>query len=75
MLTLTQLCPTILENARQLHLSLTAEERCRSRLHCHSDEGESLYLKLPRGIILQPGDRLRGTSRSSNRHSGFLSPN
>ncbi|MFN4195618.1 MAG: urease accessory protein UreE [Thermosynechococcus sp.] len=59
MLTLTQLCPTILENARQLHLSLTAEERCRSRLHCHSDEGESLYLKLPRGITLQPGDRLQ----------------
>ncbi|BAC08918.1 urease accessory protein UreE [Thermosynechococcus vestitus] len=59
MFTLTQLCPTPLENARQLHLSLTAEERCRRRLHCHSDEGESLYLKLPRGITLQPGDRLR----------------
>lgn len=59
MFTLTQLCPTTLENARQLHLSLTAEERCRSRLHCHSDEGESLYLKLPRGITLQPGDRLQ----------------
>ncbi|HIK23890.1 MAG: urease accessory protein UreE [Cyanobacteria bacterium J003] len=59
MFTLTQLCPTPLENARQLHLSLTAEERCCSRLHCHSDEGESLYLKLPRQITLEPGDRLR----------------
>ncbi|URR35447.1 urease accessory protein UreE [Thermosynechococcus sp. HN-54] len=59
MFTLTQLCPTVLENARQLHLALTAEERCRSRLHCRSEEGESLYLKLPRGITLQPGDRLQ----------------
>lgn len=59
MLTLTQRCPTVLANARQLHLSLTAEERSRSRLHCQSDEGESLYLKLPRGITLQPGDRLQ----------------
>ena len=27
--------------------------------HCHSNDEKSLYLKLPRGITLQPGDRLQ----------------
>ena len=39
-------------------LSLTAEERIRSRLHCQSDEGYPVYLQLPRGATLQEGDWL-----------------
>jgi urease accessory protein len=40
-------------------VSLSAEERTRSRLHCHSDEGQALYLQLPRGVTLKDGDWLR----------------
>jgi urease accessory protein len=40
-------------------LSLSAEERTRSRLHCKSDEGHPLYLQLPRGLPLRDGDWLR----------------
>lgn len=40
-------------------LSLTAEERTRSRLHCKTDEGEAIYLQLPRGTVLQEGDWLQ----------------
>jgi urease accessory protein len=40
-------------------LSLSAEERTRSRLHCKSDEGHPLYLQLPRGLTLKDGDWLR----------------
>ncbi|MEB3293109.1 MAG: urease accessory protein UreE [Synechococcales bacterium] len=39
-------------------LSLTAEERTRSRLHCTTDEGQAVYLQLPRGTILQEGNWL-----------------
>jgi urease accessory protein len=39
-------------------LSLTAEERTRSRLHCATDEGQPVYLQLPRGTVLQEGDLL-----------------
>ncbi len=58
MLTLTQRCPEPSATARHLHLALTAEERCRSRLYCQSEEGEALYVKLARGTLLQPGDCL-----------------
>ncbi|XFA74214.1 urease accessory protein UreE [Thermosynechococcaceae cyanobacterium Okahandja] len=58
MITLTQRCPEPPATARCLHLALTAAERCRSRLHCHSEEGDTLYLKLSRGTILQPGEFL-----------------
>lgn len=40
-------------------LSLTAEERTRSRLHGRSDQGMPIYLQLPRGVVLQEGDWLR----------------
>ncbi|WP_448533435.1 urease accessory protein UreE [Parathermosynechococcus lividus] len=56
MLTLTQRCSQPLAAARCLHLALTAEERCRSRLYCQSEEGQALYLKLSRGTILRPGE-------------------
>jgi urease accessory protein len=39
-------------------LSLTAEERSRSRFLFQSDDGEALYLNLPRGTTLKDGDWL-----------------
>jgi urease accessory protein len=43
-------------------LSLTAEERTRSRLHGKSDQGTPLYLQLPRGLVLQEGDWLKAST-------------
>jgi urease accessory protein len=43
-------------------LSLTAEERTRSRLHGQSDQGLAIYLQLSRGIALQEGDWLKATT-------------
>jgi urease accessory protein len=43
-------------------LSLTAEERTRSRLHGKSDQGAPIYLQLPRGIVLQEGDWLKAAT-------------
>ncbi|MCP2732339.1 urease accessory protein UreE, partial [Limnofasciculus baicalensis] len=39
--------------------SLTASERTRTRHRFDTPDGESLYLRLPRGTILQDGDLLR----------------
>jgi urease accessory protein len=39
-------------------LSLTAEERLRSRFLFQSDEGQEIYLNLPRGTALRDGDWL-----------------
>jgi urease accessory protein len=41
-----------------LILSLTAEERTRSRHHFNTDDGTPIYLQLPRGTTLQEGDLL-----------------
>jgi urease accessory protein len=41
-------------------LSLTAEERVRSRYPFTADSGEPLYLDLPRGTVLNHGDLLQG---------------
>ncbi len=43
-------------------LSLTAEERTRSRLHGKSDQGTPIYLQLPRGLVLQEGDWLKAAT-------------
>lgn len=40
-------------------LSLTAEERSKTRYRCESDQGVSLLLRLPRGTILEEGDILQ----------------
>jgi urease accessory protein len=40
-------------------LSLTAEERMRSRHHFVADQGQDLYLRLPRGTVLRHGDILQ----------------
>ena len=43
-------------------LSLTAEERTRSRLHSQLDQGAAIYLQLSRGIALQEGDWLKAAT-------------
>lgn len=43
----------------QLTLALTAEQRTRSRHRFIAVTGESVYLNLPRGTVLQEGDRLQ----------------
>ena len=43
-------------------ISLTAEERTRSRLHGQSDQGAAIYLQLSRGIALQEGDWLKAAT-------------
>ncbi|HEY9880673.1 MAG TPA: urease accessory protein UreE [Leptolyngbyaceae cyanobacterium] len=40
-------------------LSLTAAERVRSRHRFTDDQGQALYLNLPRGTVLRGGDLLR----------------
>jgi urease accessory protein len=46
-----------------LTLSLTAEERTRSRHHFHTEEGQSIHLQLPRGTILHHGNLLTTENR------------
>jgi urease accessory protein len=59
MLILTQKLQPNPELSVQFTLSLTAEERTRSRYRFQLDDGESVYLQLPRGTILQNGDILQ----------------
>jgi urease accessory protein len=56
-----------------LKLSLTAEERTRSRYRCQADSGEEIYLNLPRGTILRGGDCL-GSETHSTEQSPEQSP-
>lgn len=43
----------------QFTLSLTAEERTRSRHYFQTDEGQGVYLRLARGTVLRHGELLR----------------
>jgi len=45
-----------------LSLSLTAEQRTRSRYRFTTTEGQPVLLHLPRGIVLRDGDRLQADS-------------
>ena len=45
-----------------LMLSLTAEERTRSRYHFLTDDDTAVFLQLPRGTTLQNGDLLAATT-------------
>lgn len=65
MLTLTQVKPpneTILVN---FNLALTAEERVRRRHRFTTVEGQTVYLNLPRGTVLQDGDLLLGEGETT----------
>jgi urease accessory protein len=62
MLTLTQrLSPNSTSHIAQT-LSLTAEERTRSRYRFETDDGAPVQLLLPRGTVLRDGDLLRDDS-------------
>jgi len=54
--------PTIVAN---FTLSLTAEERTRSRHHFRTDEGQGVHLQLPRGTVLHHGDLLTTETRET----------
>ena len=45
-----------------LTLSLTAEERTRTRHRFDLPEGQTLFFRLPRGIVIQDGDFLKAES-------------
>ena len=59
MLTFTERLPASRDITVSFTLSLTAEERTRSRYRYQSFDGTDLYLRLPRGTVLQDGDLLR----------------
>ncbi len=46
-------------------LALTAEERTRSRHRFETEDGQAVFLRLPRGTVLRDGDLLRSESDSS----------
>ena len=59
MLTLTQRLPTSEEVAFGFTLSLTAEERTRTRHRFETADGKAVYLRLPRGTVLHNRDLLK----------------
>jgi urease accessory protein len=65
MLTLTQRKPPNPDAAVTLTLALTAEERTRSRHRFETEDGQVLFLHLPRGTVLQDGDILQDEASSS----------
>lgn len=58
-LTFTQRISASDSRKAQYSLSLTAEERLRSRHPFQTDTGQDVYLDLPRGTSLREGDRLQ----------------
>ncbi len=57
--TFTQRLITDLDAPVSLTLSLTAEDRTRSRHHFETSDGQLVYLHLPRGTVLRDGDLLQ----------------
>ncbi|WP_416670216.1 urease accessory protein UreE [Egbenema bharatensis] len=58
-LNLTDRLPPDAAIPAQFTLSLTAEERTRSRHYFETDEEHGVYLRLPRGTVLRHGELLR----------------
>lgn len=65
MLTLTQRKPSDKNAIITFSLSLTAEERTRSRHRFTTEDGKEVFLRLPRGTVLQDGDILTDDSHSN----------
>lgn len=63
MLTFTQRLSVTAEVTVSFTLSLTAEERTRTRHRFNTPDGQSLYLRLPRGTVLNNGDLLESEHR------------
>jgi urease accessory protein len=59
MLTFTQRLSAEVNISVSFTLSLTAEERTRTRHRFETPEGQVIYLRLPRGTVLQDGDLLQ----------------
>ncbi|MBE9130037.1 MULTISPECIES: urease accessory protein UreE [unclassified Coleofasciculus] len=57
--TLTQRLPANLDAPVSFTLSLTAEERTRTRHRFETPDNQGLYLRLPRGTVLNDGDLLQ----------------
>jgi urease accessory protein len=66
MLTLTQRQPPNANVVVNFTLALTAEERTRSRYRWETEDGKVLFLRLPRGTILQDGDILQDDTKREN---------
>lgn len=58
MIIFTQLLPEKEHQQVTVHLALTAEQRTKTRQYIETLEGETYYLRLPRGIVLKAGDLL-----------------
>jgi urease accessory protein len=61
-LTFTQRLNFTADTTVSFTLSLTAEERTRSRHRFETPDDKGLYLRLPRGTVLQDGDLLQSES-------------
>ncbi len=61
---LTQRHPPNLNIIATFTLALTAEERTKSRHRWESEDGEAVFLHLPRGTVLRDGDILQDESGS-----------
>ncbi|KAF3885557.1 MULTISPECIES: urease accessory protein UreE [Nostocales] len=48
-----------------LTLALTAEERTRSRHRFETEDGQTVFVRLPRGMVLRDGDILRDETSES----------
>ncbi|HEY9651800.1 MAG TPA: urease accessory protein UreE [Coleofasciculaceae cyanobacterium] len=59
MLTFTERLNSDAEVTVNFTLSLTAEERTRTRHRFEAPDGQELYLRLPRGTVLHDGDLVR----------------
>ena len=59
MLTLTQRLPANADAVTSFTLALTAEERTKSRHRFATEEGQTVFLRLPRGTVLQDNDILK----------------
>lgn len=59
LITLTQRLPLPPNQTISLLLALTAEERTRSRHRFATEDGQAVFLQLPRGTVLQDRDVLR----------------
>lgn len=59
MLTFTERLSAAVDVSVSFTLSLTAEERTRTRHRFEMLDGQALYLRLPRGTVLQDGDLLK----------------
>ncbi|OUL30425.1 urease accessory protein UreE [Nostoc sp. T09] len=65
MLTFTQRKPPDPDALVSFTLSLTAEERSRSRHRWETEDGKVVFLGLPRGTVLQDGDILEDETQTN----------